>query len=358
MGHLAEVRGQRQITPTPVQNSVLTLRDICRIKGQEENTLQGVGLVVGLKGTGDAGNKPTLRSLARMTQILGGNIGFDSQGLPDLTEIEDTKNVAQVLITAKIPASGAQQGDTLDCQISAISASSLEGGQLVTAAMVGPRADAQQIYALAQGTLSLPDSETPTSAIVYGGCKMEATVRNSFVSEGKITLIIDSDLDGFSNVGRVQDAINSYSQAGLVAGDGTTGSTFEALAIDQHHVEVSVPKIYQANPVSFVILLLELRITNLKQKKRVMINEREGVIVVGEDVLINPVAITHRNLSIEAGAAPRRFASLDTRVPEEQAKLQDLVTALNKVNVATDDMIAIIRTLDRGGHLFGEVVFY
>src|SRR5690349_3244621 len=33
------------------------LGDFCRIKGQEENVLHGMGLVVGLKGTGDSDSK-------------------------------------------------------------------------------------------------------------------------------------------------------------------------------------------------------------------------------------------------------------------------------------------------------------
>ncbi len=109
----------------------LQLRDICRVKGLEENTLQGLGLVVGLKGTGDAKLKPTARALARTMQLLGGNISTDAQGFPVLDEIAEANNTALVIVTAEVPPAGAQQGDTLDCTISALSAKSLEGGTLM-----------------------------------------------------------------------------------------------------------------------------------------------------------------------------------------------------------------------------------
>ena len=109
----------------------LRLRDICRLKGQEENKIQGLGLVVGLRGTGDDSIKPTERALARMMQNMGGSIASDSQGIPDFSEIEGSGNVALVMVTASIPPAGAQQGDKLNCNVSSISAKSLEGGRLM-----------------------------------------------------------------------------------------------------------------------------------------------------------------------------------------------------------------------------------
>ena len=74
----------------------LLLRDVCRLKGQEENTLQGYGLVVGLKGTGDDSSKPTARALAHMMQKMGGQIANDAKGAPALSEIEKSGNAALV----------------------------------------------------------------------------------------------------------------------------------------------------------------------------------------------------------------------------------------------------------------------
>ena len=96
------------------------LKNICHVKGQEENTLQGLGLVVGLKGTGDNANSlPTVRSLARAIQLMGTPTG--KRGPLELKE--DVKNVALVIVTATVPAAGARQGDTLDCTVSSIGGS-------------------------------------------------------------------------------------------------------------------------------------------------------------------------------------------------------------------------------------------
>src|SRR6187399_2315519 len=92
--------------------------DICRIKGQEENTLHGMGLIVGLRGTGDGDNKATLRALARYMELMGHRLSNNAQGQPSLDELKSVKNVALVFVTATVPAGGAQQGDDIDCTVS------------------------------------------------------------------------------------------------------------------------------------------------------------------------------------------------------------------------------------------------
>src|SRR4029453_12192317 len=112
--------------------------DICRIKGQEENVLHGMGLVVGLKGTGDGDNKPTMRALGHYMELLGHRIGTSPQAQPMLDELKNVKNVALVYVTATIPPGGAQQGDSLDCTVSAVAAKSLDGGRLMLTELYGP----------------------------------------------------------------------------------------------------------------------------------------------------------------------------------------------------------------------------
>lgn len=328
------------------------LGDVCRLKGQEENRLQGLGLVVGLKGTGDSKLLPTHRALARMMQNMGGSIAADAQGLPNLEEIEETGNVALVMVTATIPSVGAQQGDQLNCSVNSLSAKSLEGGRLVMAYLLGPRADVPTIYAIAEGPVSLPSRSIPTSGIIHNGCKMETTITNSFVQGEKVVLILDRDLASFSTAADIQDAINAFFQPSM------TDSIYNlAEAKDQLHIEVAVPPAYQNKAVMFVKLILDIELANLKKNKRVVINEREGVIVMGEDVLISPVAINHKNLSIQAGGASPRFVGFEPN-PERagQPVLKNLVEALNALEVPTEDVIAIIRTLKRNGDLYGELV--
>jgi flagellar P-ring protein FlgI len=330
----------------------IRLGDVCRLKGQEENRLQGLGLVVGLNGTGDSKLQPTTRTLARIMQNMGGNISIDGQGFPNLKELEQVGNVALVMVTATIPSAGAQQGDQLSCSVNALSAKSLQGGRLVMAYLLGPRADVPTIYAIAEGSVSLPDPDIPTSGVVHNGCKLEATITNSFVREDRIVLIVDRDIASFSTAADIQDAINSFFQPSMT--DSMYGL---AEAKDQLHIEVAVPPAYRDKPVMFVKLILDIELSNLKKNRRVVINEREGVIVMGEDILINPVAINHKNLSIQAGGNVGGFVGLDTDSPRDpQPVLKNLVEALNALEVPTEDVIAIIRTLKRNGDLYGEVI--
>lgn len=342
----------------------LRLRDVCRLKGQEENTLQGLGLVVGLKGTGDDASKPTSRALARMMQLMGSQIASDANGLPQISEIEKSGNVALVFVTVAIPTQGAQQGDQLDCTVSAVSAKSLEGGTLMLTPLLGPRADRPTVYALAQGKLTVPDPRIPTSASLYRGCKMEASVENEFVKDDKITLILDQDIGSFNTAQYIEDLINALNNTGLTGGGNVPAneaiqtSNFQLLAKarDSLHIEVTIPTYYRDRTVAFVALLLELPLPNIQNQKRVVINEREDVILIGEDVLIAPVAITHKNLTIEARQAQTGFVGFDPANPQPRPKLKNLVDALNSLNVPTEDKIAIIKALKRKGDLFGEVV--
>ena len=158
----------------------------------------GLGLVVGLKGTGDGEMGPTSRGLARAMQALGGQMGVDTKGLLQTKELKDAKNVATVIVTVTIPSRGAQQGDLIDCTISAIGAKSLDGGTLLLTPLLGPRVDRPTVYALAQGQIVLPDPKMPTSAKITGGCKMEATVLNDFRQGDVMTLVIEPSHSSFS----------------------------------------------------------------------------------------------------------------------------------------------------------------
>ncbi len=340
----------------------MRLSDICRLKGQEDNTLQGLGLVVGLRGTGDGDAKPTARALARMMQLMGGQISADAMGQLTSSELKDAKNVALVFVTATVPGVGAQQGDQLDVTINAIHAKSLDGGYLMLTPLLGPRADNPTVYAIAQGRVSVAADGPPTAGRIQGGCKMETTIKASYQLDGKITLIIDRDFANFDTSQRIEEEINNL--ATLTFNDSPEGDANpsqkrpQAQAIDQLHVEVMIPELYRDNPIKFIAFLLNTPIQLSSHSNRVVINERDGVVVIGEDVEIAPVLVTHRNLRIEAGG--RSMGSLvkvgDERV-NENAKLKALADALNALDVPTDDLIAIIKTLKRKGDLYGEVVF-
>lgn len=336
---------------TMAQNRVA---DICRLKGQEENTIHGLGLVVGLKGTGDGKMLPTTRSLARMMQQLGGQVAADPRGNLLIDDVDDAANVALVMVTATIPAGGARQGDKLHCQVSAINAKSLVGGVLMLTPLLGPRADQPEVYALAQGQISLPDRSIPTFGTVSLGAKMEADVNTEFINNGKITLLIDSDHASFSTAARIEEVINNFNSNGQ---GGYSDQVVMADAKDSARVEVTIPKQYLDAPVKFIDLIMEIELPLLRPSNRVVINERDNVIIIGEDVQIAPVAISHQNISINAGQPIRSFAGLDTENGQNpNPKLKNLVDALNALGVPNEEVIAIIRSLKRRGAIYGEVI--
>mgnify|MGYP001815208576 FL=1 len=336
--------------------SGLRLGDICRLKGQETNTLHGLGLVVGLRGTGDSDAAPTARALARMMQMMGGPVTTDRFGQLNLDDVADARNVAMVFVTAEVPAVGAQPGDSLDVTVNAINAKSLEGGTLMLTPLLGPRADIPMVYAMAQGALSVSLDGPPTSATIQGGAKMEAAVTASFHQDGLITLVLDKDFASFDTTQRIESEINNFSQLTQGGLDADSSSLASARAIDQLHVEVQIAEAYRNDPIKVISFLLTIPIQLSSRSTRVVINEREGVVVIGEDVEIAPVLITHRNLRIEAGGSPG-FVAVDGAEVSANAKLKNLADALNALDVPTEDLIAIIKTLKRKGDLFGEVVF-
>ena len=118
--------------------------DICRIKGQEENILHGMGLVTGLKGTGDTDMKVTQRALAHYMELLGHHLAKSDKGQTAFDELKSIKNVALVYIVATVPPGGAQQGDVLDCYISAPGAKSLDGGYLMLTELFGSTSNLSQ----------------------------------------------------------------------------------------------------------------------------------------------------------------------------------------------------------------------
>lgn len=323
------------------------LKDICRLKGQEENTLHGLGLVVGLKGTGDGGNfLPAIRSLATAMQLMGNPIG---QG--GAAELKDARNVALVMVTATVPGAGARQGDKLDCYVSAIgSAKSLEGGRLFITAMQGPLVESPVIYAFAQGAIEVEDPRLPTTGKVHKACRLEEEFFNPFLKEGRITLVLDERHAGFQMAQEVAELINSR------PGKQTEGD-HGARALDQVNIEVVLSEIDLRDPVEFISGVLNLPLFEVPTPAQVVIHEKSGAIVVGEDVEISPVIVSHKNLVVEAGrpALGERFVPIAPG-KEPSVKLKALVEALNAVKAAPADIIDILKAVDRSGKLHGRLI--
>lgn len=323
------------------------LKNICRIKGQEENTLQGLGLVVGLRGSGDsAAYFPMIRSLAVALDLMGNPLGPAGP-----LELRETRNVALVMVTATVPAAGARQGDRIDCTVSSIgSAKSLLGGRLFMTPLMGPDVESTRVFGFCQGAVSLDNVLVPTTGRVHGGCRLEEDFFNAFCLDGRMTLVIDEYHADFEVAQEMADLINA--SLSLQAGGRQI-----ARAINAVNVEVDIPPQYQNDPVLFVSQVMGLTVNELRTGARVVINERAGSVVIGEDVEIGPVVVTHRNTVIETGdnLPLDRFVPIDPANPQN-TQLKSLVAALNAVKVPTDDIIEIIKGLDRNGKLHGRLI--
>ena len=332
------------------------LKNICRVKGQEENSLRGLGLVVGLKGTGDGGDYlPTMRALARAMELMNTPVSSpDGRGRGGLAEVKNTKNVALVWVTCTVPATGARRGDKLDCTVSGISAKSLEGGRLTFAALQGPDLRDPRIYALAEGRIHLDDPSAPLDGIVDGGARMEENIMNAFQQDGIVTLVLDRNHADFQIATAVAAAINS--QLGYSGGAAQHAEI--ATPLDPMNILVRIPNQYREAPVEFVAQVLDLPIYELQTDARVVINQRAQSIVISGDIEIGSVVVTHKNVTVNTEDSETPVA---TFVPLDQdqtntARLKSLVETLNAIRVPTSDIIEIIKGIDRNGKLHGKLI--
>lgn len=331
------------------------LKNICRVKGLEENTLRGLGLVVGLKGTGDGGtNLPTMRALARAMELMGNPISRpDLKGRGGLAELKETKNVALVWVTATVPSTGGRSGDKVDCYVSGIGAKSLSGGRLVFAALQGPDLTDPRVYAFAEGRIQLDDLKAPLEGKIYDGCRLEEDIFNDFQKEGRITLVLDKNHADFQVSSEIAQSINA--QLGY---QGSRNQNEDlAKAIDPANIVVAIPDAYRAVPVQFVAQVMDLPVFELNTDARVVINERAGSIVISGDVEIGPVVVTHKNITVDTTiiATLPQFVAIDP-AKAETARLKSLLEALNSVKAPTTDVIEIIKGIERNGKLHARLI--
>lgn len=310
------------------------IKDLIRTKGVRDNLLIGYGLVVGLKGTGDSGAEVTGKALLRM---------FNNMGIKMDTEVK-SKNVASVVVTASLPAF-ARAGQKIDVRISSVGdAASLEGGTLLITPL---RAGDQQIYAVAQGALSLGgiadgSSKLPTSGRVANGAIIEKELPGEFSNKKALRFSLD-DPD-FTNIARITRVINTE-----------LGGKY-ASAVDQATIDLIVPFSFDGNAVELMAVLENLTV-NTDSRARVVINERSGTVVAGGKVRIKNVALSHGDLSISVGGGKAGGKAGGKKVMEIQAttNVTELVNVLNELGVAPKDLTAIFQSLKAAGALEGDL---
>lgn len=357
-------------TPQPAGSRIeaaptVPLREVASVRGVRENQLVGYGLVVGLAGTGDGTQaKFTIQSLANTLQKMGVVVPASAIRV---------RNAAAVMVTANLPAF-AQSGSKLDVNVASIGdAKALTGGTLLMTALKGPDG---RVYALAQGPVSLGGSFSaggsgaavqknhattgtiPGGALIERGAGIDLSARETF----------DLQLrrPDFATAYRVQQALGQVFDAQT------------ARAVDPGTVRVAVPEALRDRPVDFLAMVLEVPVQP-DVPARVVLNERTGTIVMGGDVRIGKVSITHGNLTVSINERPEVsqpeplsprgetvvVAQTDVKVEEDKgsslslpdgSRVEDLVSALARLGVTPRDMIAIFEAIRAAGALHAELV--
>ncbi|MBF0143179.1 MAG: flagellar basal body P-ring protein FlgI [Magnetococcales bacterium] len=338
----------------------IRLKDVADIEGVRDNPLTGFGLVVGLNGSGDSSAAFTGQSMKMMLERMG-------ISSPSAVQV---KNVASVMVTATLPPF-ARQGSRLDVTLSSLGdAKSLQGGTLVMTPLKG--ADGR-IYAVAQGPASVGgfaatgagqevQKNHPTVAMISGGAIIEREVAFELNGESRLQLALRNP--DFTTANRVVRAVNDLLGAPL------------AKARDSGTVQIEVPSNYQGDVVSFVSRLENLQVEPDSVAK-VVVNERTGTIVMGENVRVSTVALSHGNLSLKisenpkvsqpgalSGGSTAVTPGTDIQANEEKARLLELpegvtlgelVNGLNGVGVTPRDLIAILQAVKAAGALQADL---
>ncbi|UXU75840.1 MULTISPECIES: flagellar basal body P-ring protein FlgI [unclassified Paracoccus (in: a-proteobacteria)] len=341
------------------------IKDLVNIDGVRGNDLVGYGLVVGLNGTGDSfRNSPfTEQMLGTLLERLGVNVTEDAVR---------AKNVAAVIVTATLPPF-ARSGSRIDVSVSAIGdAKSLLGGTLV---MTPLNAADGEIYAVAQGAVLAGGvaaageaasvvQGVPTAAAIPGGARIEREVAFDFSQMTSFRLALRNP--DFTTATRIEAAINRNFGANL------------AEATDAGTINIRADVLGQPS-----LTRLVGRIENIQVEPqtvaRVVIDQKSGTIVLGQDVRISRVAVSQGNLTLRVREAPmvsqpNPFAPGETVVvPRTQVditqepgigfaevggetSLSAVVTGLNALGVRPRDMIDILKTIHSAGALHAELV--
>lgn len=348
------------------------VKDIATIEGVRENQLIGYGLVVGLDRTGDQviGGQFTIQAMMSMLNKMGINLIIDPIQLL-------TRNIASVMVTAKLPPF-ARPGMTVDAVVSSMAnAKSLQGGTLLMTPLKAPN---QQVYAVAQGPISIggflggggggganSGSSTVTknhqaAGVVPGGAIVEKDVALNIEAWDSVSVVLRQA--DFTTAIRLADAIDS------VLGPGT------AVPLNSGQVRTAIPASFQGRVVQYIAMIEALDVA-VDVPAKVVVNERTGTVVLGEYVRLSTCAIAHGNLTISvkdtvsvsqpngsifgnSAGKTEVIKNQDAQVQEEPSRLMqfdetvtlgEVVRALNAVGVTPRDLVSILAALKAAGAL-------
>jgi flagellar P-ring protein precursor FlgI len=343
------------------------LKDIAEVVGIRPNQLSGYGIVVGLQGTGDGQQAIfTIQSILSMLRRRGVVITLDPRQIR-------VKNAAAVMITAELPPFS-RSGDRIDVQVSSLGdAGSLRGGTLVSTPLFGGD---QQVYAVAQGAVSLGGGFTASAA---GASEVSGHPTAGYIPDGALVeraVPVDLGADGNLEISLHEPDITTARRVATLINERVPNSAV-AEAIDPKTVML---RFADGSDLEAMSLLekIETLAVDVDRPAKIIINERTGTVIVGQDVRIAPVAIAHGTLQIEIKtdygvSQPTEFSAGQTViVPDSQIVAQegksaslavlkpgitlgDLVGALNSLGVTPQDLIAVLSAIQAAGALEAEL---
>jgi len=338
-----------------------SIQELARIKGQGESVIRGLGLVMGLPGTGDSGKELAMaRPLSEVLRNNGDAVGT-------LKELANTRSVALVIVTCTIPPAGALPDDRLDVAISTVnSASSLSGGRLYLCPLLGPL-PGDPVFAFAEGPVDLDDQSTPTAGRVRGGARMTRSTRGELVSGPTFDLILEPHFAGWGAAQQIASSIDVQYQA-----DPNAEHESIANVLDDRIVRVTIPPAERPKRAAFIadVLATPVNVSLLGLPAQVVVNQRSGAIVVTGDVEISPGIITHKDLVITTMIPPpvptpldpltqrTRWAAVNTdnSSPAVNAKLDDLLSAFKQLDIPVPEQISILQMLSKAGRLRAKLI--
>lgn len=343
----------------------IRLKDLVEFDGVRGNDLVGYGLVVGLNGTGDG-----IRNAPFTEEILG-NI-LERLGVNVSGEQFRPKNVAAVIVTAELPPFS-RAGSQIDVTVSAIGdAKSLLGGTLIMTPM---NAADGEIYAVAQGTIIAGGeavqggneeivSGVPTAGVIPAGARVEREIDFAFGDLTSLRLALRAP--DFTTAGRIETAINDFFDRQV------------ALMLDAGTVEIDISRT-RLRSAAHAIGRIENLLVEPELRARVVVDQRSGTIVMGEDVRVSRVAVSQGNLTLRIEdqpviAVPNPFSRGETVVVPRQVvtmeeepgiglaevkpgtNLSEVIAGLNALGVSPRDMIDILKSIKAAGALHAEFV--
>ena len=344
------------------------IKDVGSFEGVRDNQLIGYGLVVGLDRTGDQviGGQFTIQAMMSMLNKMGINLVIDPIQLL-------TRNIASVMVTAKLPPF-AKPGLTVDVLVSSMAnAKSLQGGTLLLTPL---KAANQQVYAVAQGPVSIGGFLGGTGGA--GGSTVTKNHQSAGIVPGGAIIEKDAgiDIESWETVSvllRQPDFTTAIRTTEAIDGVFGKGS---ATAVNSGLVRASIPATFRGRVVEYIATIEGLDV-NVDLPAKVVVNERTGTVVLGEHVRISTCAISHGNLTISVkntlnvsqpsapligSAAGQTTVTEDVQteakeqesrlvVVDETVTLGEVVRALNAVGVTPRDLVAILSALRAAGAL-------